>query len=96
MLSKFLVNTFVKNNENIKDPKVRNNYGNLGGIVGIIINFMLFLIKFFVGMFVGSIAISADAFNNLSDAGSSIITIIGFKMANKPADAEHPFGADGR
>ena len=53
---------------------------------------MLFLIKFFVGMFVGSIAISADAFNNLSDAGSSIITIIGFKMANKPADAEHPFG----
>lgn len=92
MLSKFLVNTFVKNNENIKDPKVRNNYGNLGGIVGIIINFMLFLIKFFVGMFVGSIAISADAFNNLSDAGSSIITIIGFKMANKPADAEHPFG----
>lgn len=92
MLSKFLVNTFVKNNENIKDPKVRNNYGNLGGIVGIIINFMLFLIKFFVGMFVGSIAISADAFNNLSDAGSSVITIIGFKMANKPADAEHPFG----
>lgn len=92
MLSKFLVNTFVKNNENIKDPKVRNNYGNLGGIVGIIINFILFLIKFFVGMFVGSIAISADAFNNLSDAGSSIITIIGFKMANKPADAEHPFG----
>lgn len=92
MISKFLVNTFVKNNENIKDPKVRNNYGNLGGIVGIIINFMLFLIKFFVGMFVGSIAISADAFNNLSDAGSSVITIIGFKMANKPADAEHPFG----
>ncbi|MDU5110366.1 MAG: cation diffusion facilitator family transporter, partial [Clostridium sp.] len=73
-------------------PKVRNNYGNLGGIVGIIINFILFLIKFFVGMFVGSIAISADAFNNLSDAGSSVITIIGFKMANKPADAEHPFG----
>lgn len=92
MISKFLVNTFVKNNENIKDPKVRNNYGNLGGIVGIIINFMLFLIKFFVGMLVGSIAISADAFNNLSDAGSSVITIIGFKMANKPADAEHPFG----
>lgn len=92
MISKFLVNTFIKNNENIKDSKVRNAYGNLGGIVGIIINFILFLIKFFVGMFVGSIAISADAFNNLSDAGSSIITIIGFKMANKPADAEHPFG----
>lgn len=92
MISKFLVNTFVKNNENIKDPKVRSAYGNLGGVVGIVINFILFLIKFFVGMFVGSIAISADAFNNLSDAGSSVITIIGFKMANKPADAEHPFG----
>lgn len=92
MVSKFLVDTFIKNNENTKDPKVRNAYGNLGGIVGIIINFILFLIKFFVGIFVGSIAISADAFNNLSDAGSSVITIIGFKMADKPADAEHPFG----
>lgn len=92
MLSKFLVNSFIKNNEDIKNPKVRNAYGTLGGIVGIIINFILFLIKFFVGMLVGSIAISADAFNNLSDAGSSVITIIGFKMASKPADAEHPFG----
>lgn len=92
MLSKFLVNSFIKNNEDIKNPKVRNAYGTLGGIVGIVINFILFLIKFFVGMLVGSIAISADAFNNLSDAGSSVITIIGFKMASKPADAEHPFG----
>ena len=92
MISKFLVNRFIKNNEDIKNSKVRNSYGTLGGIVGIIINFLLFLIKFFVGMLVGSIAISADAFNNLSDAGSSIITIIGFKLASKPADAEHPFG----
>ncbi|MBE6052392.1 MAG: cation transporter [Clostridium sartagoforme] len=92
MIAKFLVNKFIKNNEDIKNPKVRNSYGTLGGIVGIVINFILFLIKFFVGMIVGSIAISADAFNNLSDAGSSIITIIGFKMASKPADAEHPFG----
>ncbi|MCF0146841.1 MAG: cation transporter [Clostridium sp.] len=92
MVSKFLVNSFIKNNEDIKNPKVRNAYGTLGGIVGIIINFILFLIKFFVGVLVGSIAISADAFNNLSDAGSSVITIIGFKMASKPADAEHPFG----
>ena len=92
MISKFLVNKFIKNNEDIKNPKVRNAYGTLGGVVGIVINFILFLIKFFVGMLVGSIAISADAFNNLSDAGSSIITIIGFKMASKPADAEHPFG----
>lgn len=92
MISNFLVKTFIKDAENIKDPKVRNKYGTLGGIVGIIINFILFLIKFFVGMLVGSIAISADAFNNLSDAASSVITIIGFKMANKPPDAEHPFG----
>lgn len=92
MISKFLVNRFIKNNEDLKNPKVRNAYGTLGGVVGIIINFILFLIKFFVGMLVGSIAISADAFNNLSDAGSSVITIIGFKMASKPADAEHPFG----
>ena len=92
MISKFLIKSFIKDFENTKDPKVRNKYGTLGGIVGIIINFILFLIKFFVGMFVGSIAISADAFNNLSDAGSSIITIIGFKLASKPADAEHPFG----
>ena len=92
MLSNFLVNKFIKNNEDIKNPTVRNAYGTLGGVVGIIINFLLFLIKFFVGILVGSIAISADAFNNLSDAGSSVITIIGFKMANKPADAEHPFG----
>lgn len=92
MISKFLVKSFVKNNENTKDSKVRNSYGTLGGIVGIIVNFVLFLIKFSVGMLVGSIAISADAFNNLSDAASSIITIIGFKMSNKPADAEHPFG----
>ena len=92
MISKFLANRFIKNNEDIKNSKVRNSYGTLGGIVGIIINFLLFLIKFSVGMLVGSIAISADAFNNLSDAGSSIITIIGFKLASKPADAEHPFG----
>lgn len=92
MLSNFLVNKFIKNNEDVKNPTVRNAYGTLGGVIGIIINFLLFLIKFFVGILVGSIAISADAFNNLSDAGSSVITIIGFKMANKPADAEHPFG----
>jgi cation diffusion facilitator family transporter len=92
VISNFLVKSFVKNNEDTKNPKVRNSYGTLGGVIGIIINFILFVIKFSVGMLVGSIAISADAFNNLSDAASSIITIIGFKMSNKPADAEHPFG----
>lgn len=92
MLSNFLVKSFVKNSEDTRDSKVRNSYGTLGGIVGIIVNLILFVIKFSVGMIVGSIAVSADAFNNLSDAASSLITIIGFKMANKPADAEHPFG----
>ena len=92
MISNFLVKCFIKNSDDTKSSNVRNAYGTLGGIVGIIINLLLFLIKFFVGMLVGSIAISADAFNNLSDAASSIVTIIGFKMANKPPDAEHPFG----
>ena len=92
MISNFLVRSFIKNSEDVKNPKVRKTYGTLGGIVGIIVNIILFLVKLFVGLFVGSIAVSADAFNNLSDAASSVITIVGFKMADKPADAEHPFG----
>ena len=92
MLSNFLIRRFIKNSDNIADNKVRIAYGNLGGKVGLFVNSLLFLIKLFVGIFAGSVAIMADAFNNLSDAASSVITIIGFKMANKPADAEHPFG----
>ena len=92
MLSQFLVNKFIKDHDNIHDIKVRNSYGFLGGIIGIIVNFLLFLIKFSVGTLVSSIAVTADAFNNLSDTASSIITIVGFNMANKPADEEHPFG----
>ena len=92
MLTNFLVKKFIKNSDDIKNPKVRNSYGTLGGIVGIIVNTILFAVKFIVGLIVGSIAISADAFNNLSDAASSVITIIGFKLADKPADKEHPFG----
>lgn len=92
MVTNFLVKRFIKNSDNIKDQKVRRAYGNLGGFVGIFVNVILFVIKFIVGTVVGSIAISADAFNNLSDAASSVITIVGFKLAGKPADAEHPFG----
>jgi cation diffusion facilitator family transporter len=92
MIVNFLVEKFIKDSDNTRDQKVRRAYGNLGGFVGIFVNVILFLIKFIVGTLVGSIAISADAFNNLSDAASSVITIIGFKMAGKPADAEHPFG----
>ena len=92
MFSNFLIKRFVKDYDNVSDVKVRGAYANLAGIVGIITNLMLFIIKLFVGLFSNSVSILADAFNNLSDAASSIITIIGFKMANKPADAEHPFG----
>lgn len=92
MISNFLVKRFIKNKDNIKDEKVRTSYGILGGIIGIIVNLILFIIKLSVGILASSIAVTADAFNNLSDAASSVITIIGFKMADKPADAEHPFG----
>ena len=92
MFSKFLVNTFIKNNEDISNEKVRGKYIFLGGLLGILSNFLLFVIKLSVGLITSSIAIMADAFNNLSDAGSSIITIVGFKLSDKPADAEHPFG----
>ena len=92
MLSKFLITKFVKDYPNTEDNKVRESYGYLGGIVGIITNFILFCVKLLVGMTVNSIAVTADAFNNLSDTISSIITIVGFKLASKPADKEHPFG----
>lgn len=92
MLSDFLIKKFIKNNDKVEEPRVRTAYGNLAGIIGILVNFLLFAIKLTVGLLSGSVAIMADAFNNLSDAASSIITIVGFKMANKPADAEHPFG----
>jgi cation diffusion facilitator family transporter len=92
MLSKLLVNTFIKDKNNTKDEKTRTSYGLLAGIVGIIINIILFIVKFTVGIVSNSIAVTADAFNNLSDSASSLITIIGFKFSNKPADEEHPFG----
>ena len=92
LISNFLVKKFIKNSEDIKSEKVRSAYGILGGVVGIIVNLILFATKLTVGVVASSIAIMADAFKNLSDAASSIVTIIGFKMADKPADAEHPFG----
>lgn len=92
LISKLLINIFIKNKDNIEDEKVRGSYLMLGGFVGIAVNILLFSTKLFVGLLASSIAIMADAFNNLSDAASSIITIIGFKLSKKPADAEHPFG----
>lgn len=92
MISKFLISKFIKNSKDTSNKKVRDAYGYLGGVVGIIINLLLFITKLFVGVILNSIAVTADAFNNLSDVASSVITILGFKLANKPPDKEHPFG----
>lgn len=92
MLSEFLIKVFVKNKEDVNNKKVRSDLGYLGGFVGIVVNVVLFSIKITVGLFVDSIAVIADAFNNLSDAASSIVTILGFKLSRIPADKEHPFG----
>ncbi len=91
MLS-LLVKLFIKNPDNTQDSLTREKYGILTGILGIFLNLLLFFSKLLAGLFTKSIAIIADALNNLSDAGSSLLTIIGFKIANKKADAEHPFG----
>ena len=87
-----LIRLFIKDYKNTENPAVRTAYGKLAGWVGIFCNIILFGIKYFVGSVTGSISITADAINNLSDAGSSIISLIGFKLAGKPADKEHPYG----
>ena len=87
-----LVRKFVKNCENIEDAKVRTDYGVLASALGIVCNVLLFAGKLAVGVAVRSVSVMADAFNNLSDAASSVIGFVGVKMAGKPADREHPFG----
>ena len=89
---KFLASFFIRDSRNYKSPEVRQAYGILSGAVGIGLNILLFLGKWIAGMLSGSIAITADAFNNLSDAGSSIITLIGFRLSGQAPDPEHPFG----
>lgn len=88
----FLASFFIKNSRDYKSPAVRQAYGVLCGAVGIGLNILLFIGKWLAGILSGSIAITADAFNNLSDAGSSIITLIGFKLSGQEPDPEHPFG----
>ena len=88
----FLARRFIRDCDNVTDPAVRRAYGVLCGCVGIGLNVLLFAGKFLAGLFSGSIAITADAFNNLSDAASSVIGFVGVKMASKPADQDHPFG----
>lgn len=91
-MTNLLVKLFIKNPDDVKNAKTRENYGILSGIVGIICNILLAVSKLIVGTVSSSISITADAVNNLSDAGSSVVTVFGFKAAGKPADDEHPFG----
>lgn len=91
-MTNILVKLFIKNNKETDNPSIREKYGMLSGGVGIFCNILLFIGKLSVGLISASIAIMADAFNNLSDAASSIVTLVGFKMAGRPADEQHPFG----
>ncbi len=88
----FLSKLFIKNYTDTENPTVRHSYGILSGTIGIVLNLLLFAGKFFAGILSHSIAITADALNNLSDAASSVITLIGFKMAGQKPDKDHPFG----
>mgnify|MGYP001122776144 FL=1 len=88
----FLVRRFIKNYQDTKDANVRTSVGKLSGIVGILNNLFLFVIKFVIGTIVHSVSIQADGVNNLTDAGSNIISILSFHLSNKPADKDHPFG----
>ncbi len=87
-----IIKKFIPNYNNISDPNVRQRYGILGGVLGIICNVILFFIKLVVGIFIGSIAVISDAFNNLSDLGSSLVTVIGARISGKTADEAHPYG----
>lgn len=91
-MTALLLKIFVKNSDDILNSEVRKSYGSLSGGVGIFCNLILFIAKLLAGILSSSVSAVADAFNNLSDAASSIITIIGFRLANKPADSEHPYG----
>lgn len=91
-MGKLLIKLFIKDHENTEDPGVRESYGKFAGAVGIVSNMLLCIIKILIGIFSRSIAIVADGINNLADASSSIITLIGFKLAAQPEDEDHPYG----
>jgi len=91
-MTKALIKLFVKNPEDTTSAQSRNSYGKLSGFTGIVCNLILFVIKLVAGIITGSISIISDAFNNLADMASSVVTLLGFKLASKPADKEHPFG----
>ena len=91
-MSEFLIRLFVKDYKNTASPEVRAKYGVVAGVTGIISNIILFVLKLIVGIISGSISVIADAMNNLSDSASSVVTLAGFRIAQKPADDEHPYG----
>ena len=91
-MTNLLLRLFVKDHRNTADPQVRAAIGSLSGTVGICCNALLFLMKLIVGALTGSVSIAADALNNLSDASGSILTLVGFRLADKPADEHHPYG----
>ncbi len=91
-MTSLLCRLFIKDNTNTQDPKVRRAYGTLSSTVGILLNLLLAVGKLIVGAVSGAIAITADAVNNLSDAGSQVVSLISFKISAKPADRDHPFG----
>ena len=91
-LTELLVKLFIKNPDQTGDHKVRTAYGNLACFVCIFCNVLLFAGKFLVGTIFGSMAITADAMNNLSDASSNVVSLVGFRLGAKPADDEHPYG----
>lgn len=91
-MTELLIRLFVRDYRNMDRPEVRERYGKFSGIVGIVSNLLLFVMKAVTGFVTGSISIVADAVNNLSDSASSVITLVGFKLSGKPADQEHPYG----
>ena len=91
-MTDLILRIFVRDHKNTEDPAVRDKCGRVAGAVGIVTHFLLFLMKIIVGTVFHSVSVTADAVNNLTDSGSSVVTLIGFKMASKPADEKHPFG----
>lgn len=91
-MTNFLIRIFIGKNKDATDTKVRGKYASLAGFTGILVNVLLFIGKLVLGIIAGSVAIIADAFNNISDAGSSVVALIGFRLASKPVDKEHPLG----
>ena len=91
-MTKFLIKLFIKDKDNVQNVEVREKYGMLSSITGIVVNILLSIFKLIIGVFAKSMAIISDGLNNISDAGSSVVTMIGFKMSQKKVDADHPWG----